>query len=98
MIFFYFLPPLTTIKVFLSSFFPVWKIRVRSYLSTKHPFDGPIYLQTTLLKQHFKIHFLFSRSEFLSVVSKSVVCRFIVDELTCAQPGSYSFYIGEAVL
>ena len=36
---------------------------------------GPIYLQNALLKPHLKTHFLFSRSEFLSEVSKSVVCR-----------------------
>ena len=32
---------------------------------------GPIYLQNTLLKPRFKTRFLFSRSEFLSAVSRS---------------------------
>ena len=37
-------------------------------------FDSdPIYLQNTLLKPHLKTQFLFSGSEFLSEVSKSVV-------------------------
>ena len=36
---------------------------------------GFIILQTTLLKPHLKTHFLLNRSEFLSEVSKSVVCR-----------------------
>ena len=36
---------------------------------------GPIYLQSTLLKACFKNTLSISRSEFLSVVSRSVVCR-----------------------